>query len=85
MSTYTSINVFRDIPRAFPDSSVCLRMENNISPAAKAQYGPLPPAGVPVQIQCIGYKCMAYRDSEGRWVDLFSREFVPRVLGVVPA
>jgi hypothetical protein len=45
----------------------------------------LPALGVPVQIQCDGFKCMAFLDREGRWVDLFSREFVPRVLGVVPA
>jgi hypothetical protein len=60
-------------------------MENNLPPAARPQYGPLPPVGVPVQIQCIGYKCMAYRNREGQWVDLFSREYVTRVLGVVPA
>jgi len=28
---------------------------------------------------------MAFLDVEGRWVDLFSRQFVDRVLGVVPA
>jgi hypothetical protein len=60
-------------------------MDNNFPDAPKNPYGPLPPTGVPVQIQCVGYKCMAFRDQEGRWVELFSREFVPRVLGVVPA
>jgi hypothetical protein len=60
-------------------------MENSIPDLAKIKYGSLPALGIPVQIQCVGYKCMAYRDGEGRWVDLFSREFVPRVLGVVPA
>jgi len=60
-------------------------MESNIPEVAKVKYGPLPVLGLPVQIQCVGYKCMAYRDPEGRWVDLFSREFVTRVLGVVPA
>jgi len=39
--------------------------------------------GLPVQVQCDGFKCMAFRDREGRWVDLFSRELLPRVLGVV--
>jgi hypothetical protein len=47
------------------------------------KYGALPVLGVPVQVQCEGFRCMAYRDREGRWVDLFSREFVPRVLGVI--
>jgi hypothetical protein len=60
-------------------------MESSIPAVVKHIYGPLPAAGVPVQIQCVGFKCMAFRDHEGRWVDLFSREFVPRVLGVVPA
>jgi len=40
---------------------------------------------LPVQVQCDGFKCMAFRDREGKWVDFFSREFVPRVLGVVSA
>lgn len=26
---------------------------------------------------------MAFRDKDGRWVDLFTREFIPHVLGVV--
>ena len=47
------------------------------------QYCPMPVLGVPVQVQCEGFTCMAFRDREGRWVDLFSHEFVPRVLGVV--
>jgi hypothetical protein len=48
-------------------------------------YGPLPLAGVPVQVQCLGFKCMAYRDKEGKWMDFFTRKFLPGVLGVVPA
>jgi hypothetical protein len=60
-------------------------VKDNLPEAAKHSYGPLPALGVPVQIQCDGFKCMAFLDREGRWVDLFSREFVPRVLGVVPA
>ena len=49
------------------------------------KYGPLPSAGVPVQVQCDGFKCMAYLDKEGKWRDLFSRQCLERVLGVVPA
>ena len=51
----------------------------------KQNYGTRPAVGVPVQVQCDGFKCMAFLDGEGRWVDLFSRQFVDRVLGVVPA
>jgi hypothetical protein len=50
----------------------------------KPDFGPLPVPGLPVQVQCDGYKCMAFLDKQGRWVDLFTREFVPHVLGVVP-
>ena len=46
-------------------------------------YRPLPVLGGPVQVQCDGFRCMAFRDQDGRWADLFSRKFVPRVLGVV--
>jgi hypothetical protein len=48
-------------------------------------YAPLPVPGLPVEVQCDGCKCMAFRNNKGQWIDLFSREFVPRVLGVVPA
>jgi hypothetical protein len=58
-------------------------MQDNAREFKKIKYGPLPVLGVPVQVQCEGFKCMAFRDREGRWVDLFSHEFVPRVLGVV--
>jgi hypothetical protein len=58
-------------------------MQDKAKEFKKIQYGSLPALGLPVQVQCDGFKCMAFRDREGRWVDLFSREFVPRVLGVV--
>jgi hypothetical protein len=48
-------------------------------------FGPLPASGIPVQVQCPDRKCMAYRDKEGKWKDLFTNEFLPRVLGVLPA
>jgi hypothetical protein len=52
---------------------------------AKPRYGPLPVPGLLVQIQCDDFKTMAFRDKEGRWVDLFSRKYLSRVLGVIPA
>ena len=60
-------------------------MMDEILESAKKKYGSQPIQGVPVQVQCDGYKCMAFRDQEGRWVDLFSRQFVERVMGVVLA
>jgi hypothetical protein len=52
---------------------------------AQPVYGPLPIPGLPVQVQCEGFKCMAYRNKDGRWVDFFTRQFLPRVLGVIRA
>ena len=51
---------------------------------AKPVYGPLPALGLPVQVQCDGFKCMAYRNKEGKWVDFFTHEILTHVLGVVP-
>ena len=70
---------------AFPDSSVGCYMQDKAQEFKIIKYGPLPVLGLPVQVQCDGFKCMAFRDREGRWVDLFSRKFMDRVLGVVPA
>ena len=68
---------------AFPDSGVGYAMEDKAQMFKKPMYGSLPAIGLPVQVQCDGFKCMAFRDREGRWVDLFTHQFVPRVLGVV--
>jgi hypothetical protein len=54
-------------------------------PKTKPRYGPLPALGLPVQVQCDGFKCMAFRDKEGKWVDLFTRKSLSHVLGVIPA
>ena len=62
-----------------------MTMNNKIPDPMKINYGTRPSTGVPVQVQCDGFKCMAFLDGQGRWVDLFSRKFVDRVLGVVPA
>lgn len=78
-------NIFCNKVSAFPDSSVGCCMENKARILNKPRYGSLPVLGLPVQVQCEGFKCMAFRDREGRWVDLFSRELLPRVLGVVSA
>jgi hypothetical protein len=32
---------------------------------------PLPPA-VPVQVQGVGFRCLAYRDQNGAWIDYHS-------------
>jgi hypothetical protein len=60
-------------------------MNDQAGKISEPVYGPLPSAGVPVQVQCKGFKCMAYRDKDGNWVDFFTRKFLSGVLGVVPA
>ena len=49
------------------------------------KYGPLPLPGLPVQVQCDGFKCMAFLDKQGRWIDLFTHEPLVRVFGVIRA
>jgi len=60
-------------------------MRNEVPKPGEAVYAPLPSPGMPVQVQCNGFKCMAYRDAEGNWMDFFTRKFLPGVLGVLPA
>jgi hypothetical protein len=60
-------------------------MELDTQKNKKPRYGAIPVPGLPVQVQCLGFKCMAFRDKEGKWIDLFSQKFLPGVLGVVPA
>jgi hypothetical protein len=60
-------------------------MNDEVPKTSEPVYGPLPPPGTPVQVQCNGFKCMAYRDKDGNWMDFFTRKFLPGVLGVVPA
>jgi hypothetical protein len=64
-------------------------MSSEVPKNSEPVYGPLPPPGVPVQVQCNGFKCMAYRDKDGNWMDFFTRKCLPGglpgVLGVVPA
>ncbi len=71
--------------KGFLVSSVCLQMNDEVEKTSEPVYGPLPVPGIPVQVQCRGFKCMAYRDKEGNWMDFFTRKILPGVLGVVPA
>ena len=71
--------------RTFRNLVYARSVKKDVQKLAKINYGPLPRFGLPVQVQCDGFKCMAYLDKEGRWKDLFSHELLPHVLGVVPA
>ncbi len=43
-------------------------MAENTKPRVGRAGKPLP-AAVPVQVQCEGYRCLAYRDKEGNWIN----------------
>jgi hypothetical protein len=45
---------------------------------------PLPPPGLPVQIQCSSSKCIAFREKDGKWVNFFTRESITDFRGVIP-
>jgi hypothetical protein len=47
-------------------------MQQRTQPVTKPDFVPLPVPGLPVQVQYDGYKCMAFFDKQGTWVDLFT-------------
>ena len=44
---------------------------------------PLPRIGEQVVVQCEGYRCLAYRDKEGKWRSAQGGEELPNVLKVL--
>ena len=36
-----------------------------------------------VWIQCKGYRCMAYRDSEGKWINFYTNEKLTDFIEVI--
>jgi len=44
---------------------------------------PLPPAGQRVVVQCEGYRCLAYRDREGKWRSAQSDAELTKVLRIL--
>ena len=43
-------------------------MGENTKPIVR-EDGKLLVHAVPVQVQCDGYRCLAYRDQDGRWIN----------------
>jgi GH24 family phage-related lysozyme (muramidase) len=48
-----------------------------------ARHPPLPRIGEQVVVQCEGYRCLAYRDKEGKWRSALGGELLPNVLKVL--
>jgi hypothetical protein len=40
----------------------------------------LPPIGIPVLVQCDGFRCMAFRDKDGKWRDYFYKDQLPEII-----
>ena len=43
----------------------------------------LPPVGQKVLVQCRSFRCLAYRDENGRWRRAFGTKELPEVLQIV--
>lgn len=50
----------------------------------KESDGQLPPVGVNVIVQCDGYRCLAHRTRDGKWVTTFSNIELKNVIRVLP-
>jgi hypothetical protein len=44
----------------------------------------LPPVGLNVWVQCEGYRCLAYRTKDGKWMTAIGHKEVKNVIRVVP-
>jgi hypothetical protein len=44
----------------------------------------LPPVGLNVWVQCEGYRCLAYRTKDGKWLTAIGNKEVKDVIRVVP-
>jgi len=44
----------------------------------------LPPAGLNVWVQCEGFRCLAYRTKDGKWLTAFGNKEVKEVIRVLP-
>lgn len=43
-----------------------------------------PPEGVNVMVQCKGFRCLAHRTREGKWISTFSEEELEDIVRVYP-
>lgn len=43
----------------------------------------LPPTGVNVMVQCAGFRCLAFRTYDGKWLSTFSEEELNDVIRVL--
>ena len=53
------------------------------SDSTEQKENDLPPVGEEVLVQCSSFKCMAYRDGEGKWRDAFDGRELPNVVQII--
>jgi hypothetical protein len=41
--------------------------------------------GQPFIVQCVGFRCMAYRDSSGKWRDYFNDDEITGEVSIISA
>jgi hypothetical protein len=56
-------------------------MAEDMKQRPKAQKRP--PLALPVQVQCDGFRCLAYRDKDGAWVNYHSGELLKGAVRVI--
>ena len=44
---------------------------------------PLPPVGKKVLVQAEGFRCLAFRDKDGKWRNAFSRAELPGTIRMI--
>ena len=54
-----------------------------LEPKDETESG-LPPVGLNVWVQCEGYRCLAYRTKDGKWLTAIGNKEVTDVIRVVP-
>jgi hypothetical protein len=52
-------------------------------PVIRGKGQPIPPLGQPAMVRCPGFRCLAYRDKDGKWRDVAHNQELPEVLEVL--
>jgi len=63
--------------------TISLPRTKNTAPSKAQDPGQLPLSGQMVWVQCKGYRCLAYRDAQGKWVNFYSGEKLTNFIRVV--
>jgi hypothetical protein len=56
---------------------------SNQQPDIRGKSQPIPPLGQAAMVRCPGFRCLAYRDKDGKWRDVAHNQELPEVLEVL--